>query len=260
MKNFILFLVFKISTNVYAHQLEENKPTKQNTAVLCMDMINSFFQREEGDLINSGKDEFPVNDANNNFVSCVNSVLTQFDSNNIVYVSDCYPENHLTDVVNYPGFNAFDIIPFTVAGCQVQSMWPKHAKRGSLGANFHQNLSFLSSNKLLKATDVETDSFTAFMDKDGKGVPAFENGQTLEDFLKQKNIKHVVLVGVDPKHCIFGSGWHAAQLGFKAYMVNDAIRTGNMHSLIRPFEEEGGEVIQRNDLSNYFPWVSAAAS
>lgn len=107
-----------------------------------------------------------------------------------------------------------------------QVMWPDHCVQGSEGAELVDSLDFERAPNgvavFRKGTDPTIDSYSAF----------FDNGHRkdtgLGDWLKEKGVVAVVIVGVATDYCVKFTALHAAELGFDVILLEDGCRGVNL--------------------------------
>lgn len=134
----------------------------------------------------------------------------------VVATQDWHPKDHLSFAANNPGKMVGDVIDLN--GCQ-QVMWPVHCVQGRHGANFHPELKRELIHMIFqKGVNAEVDSYSGF----------FDNSRTcptgLEQWLKQKEISELYILGLATDYCVKYTALDAAQLGFKTWLIEDACR------------------------------------
>lgn len=123
----------------------------------------------------------------------INSLIESNIYDEIIFTQDWHPSNHKSFASNN-GKNIGDIIELN--GIQ-QFMWPDHCVQGSHGAEFHKDLNTSKINHIVrKGTNPEIDSYSAFQDNN-------HFMQTdLDNYLKEKNIELVEVVGLALDYCV----------------------------------------------------------
>lgn len=98
-------------------------------------------------------------------------------------------------------------------------IWPVHCLADSWGAAFHPELSVVGPS-VRKGANGE-DGYSGFTMKDpttGETTPT-----ELEDVLRSKAIRRVVVVGLATDYCVSATALDAARLGFGTEVLQDAI-------------------------------------
>lgn len=93
-----------------------------------------------------------------------------------------------------------------------KSSWPVHCVAETPGANYHPNLDSDSIQEHL------------YKGQGAHGYSAFEGitqqGGSLEELLKGKNISEVDVVGIATDHCVLASALDAKKLGFEVRVIS----------------------------------------
>lgn len=98
-------------------------------------------------------------------------------------------------------------------------IWPVHCVADTWGAAFHPDLSVVGPS-VRKGANGE-DGYSGFTMKDpttGETKPT-----ELEDLLRSKGIRQVVIVGLATDYCVSATALDAARLGFGTEVLQDAI-------------------------------------
>ncbi|MBB04394.1 MAG: nicotinamidase/pyrazinamidase [Pseudooceanicola sp.] len=172
-------------------------------ALLVIDVQKDFcpggaLAVEEGDVIVPG----------------INALMTDFPA--VLLTQDWHPAGHSSFATSHEGKSPFDLIDMSY-GPQV--LWPDHCIQGSLGAQFHPDLTVDRADLILrKGYNPDIDSYSAF----------FENDHTtptgLEGYLRTRGIDDLTLVGLATDFCVNFSAVDAAKLGFKVTVRSDLCR------------------------------------
>lgn len=196
-----------------------------NTALIVVDMQNDFMPT--GTL--------PVTDADK-IVPLINELARLFP--NVVLTQDWHPANHLSFADNHLGRQAFERIELSYGW---QTLWTTHCVQGSFGANFHQDLDIPHAQLIIrKGTNPKIDSYSAFIEADRKTQTG------LAGYLRERQIKHLYIVGVATDFCVAWTALDAQQLGFNTFVIEDACRAIDMNgSLAQAWHEMQNVGIQR---------------
>jgi len=103
-------------------------------------------------------------------------------------------------------------------------VWPVHCLQRSRGAAFHPNLKIPPGSIFLyKGMDPERDAYSAFQSEDDKGI-------LLGKLLKMLGIKEIYIAGLATDYCVRFSAKDAIKQGFKARVLEDAIKGVNLEA------------------------------
>jgi len=166
-------------------------------------------------------------------VSVINNLQPQFSLK--VLTQDWHPADHMSFAANHSGAEPFSMTEMPY-GPQV--LWPSHCIQGSQGAEFHKDLKTDGATiTIRKGFRRDIDSYSAF----------FENDHTtptgLTGYLRDQNIKSLVMTGLATDFCVRFSAIDAAKLGFDVTIVDDACRAidmdGSLDDAMRDFAKNG---------------------
>jgi len=179
-----------------------------NTALIVIDVQNDFCPG--GALAIKRGDEV---------IDPINKIIPRF--NNIIYIQDWHPNNHVSFASTHPGKQPFETIQLKYGK---QTLWPAHCIIGSKGAAFHPNLIITPGHMIVRKGHRSTiDSYSAFFEND-KSTPT-----GLHSYLKDRSIDSVVLVGLATDYCVAWSALDATRLSLKTTVVLSACRAINLH-------------------------------
>jgi len=168
---------------------------KQGDCLLIVDMQNDFMPW--GSL--------PVPDADK-IIPVLNSYIELFYKKGLpIFASrDWHPPNHCSFKEN-------------------GGSWPSHCVQHTKGAEFADGLR-LPENVIIisKATDPEKEAYSALQDTE------------LAQLLRQNKIKRCFVGGVATEYCVLSTVLDLLKLGYKTYVLRDAIKGVN----INPKDEE----------------------
>lgn len=197
-----------------------------------------------------------VIDVQNDF--CPNGALAVVDGDAVIPVinqlqskfalkiltQDWHPADHTSFAINHPGAEPFSMTEMPY-GPQV--LWPSHCIQGTQGAEFHKDLETDGAAVTIrKGFRRDIDSYSAF----------FENDRTtptgLAGYLRDQNIKSLVMTGIATDFCVRYSAVDAAKLGFDVTLVEDACRAidmdGSLDAAMRDFEENGVKIMTSDQI------------
>lgn len=173
-----------------------------NHALLVIDVQNDFCPG--GALAVSGGDTI---------VPGINALMAEFPS--VILTQDWHPAGHSSFASSH------DADPMSLMQMPYgpQVLWPDHCIQGSIGANFHADLTTDRADLIIrKGFNPAIDSYSAF----------FENDHTtptgLEGYLRTRGITDLTLVGLATDFCVNYSAVDAAKLGFAVTVREDLCR------------------------------------
>ncbi|GJM33291.1 MAG: nicotinamidase [Saprospiraceae bacterium] len=184
----------------------------------------------------------PVEEGNQ-VVPIANKLMEVFDL--VVATQDWHPANHGSFAANHPWRKPGQVIDLN--GLQ-QILWPIHCVQESFGAEFVQELNIAKVSKIFpKGTDPEVDSYSGFFDNGHRKATG------LGDFLKEKEVKEVFIMGLAADYCVKFTVLDAIELGFEAYLIVDGTRgvnlnAGDVEKAIAEMQEKGAHLVQSAEL------------
>ncbi len=150
-------------------------------------------------------------------VPIINNLLPYFD--HVIATQDWHPQGHASfaSVHNKtPGeLIELDGVP--------QVMWPDHCVQGTRGAEFIAELNTHAIDHVVqKGTNLNIDSYSGFFDNQRLQATG------LADYLREKGLTDVYIVGLATDYCVKFTALDAAELGFNTWVIQDACRGVNM--------------------------------
>ena len=180
----------------------------------------------QNDFIPGGALPVPQGDK---IVALVNQLEAQFDL--VVATQDWHPANHGSFAANQPGKKPGDVIELNGLS---QILWPVHCVQNTPGAAFVAELDLKPVAKVFqKGTDPGIDSYSGFFDNGHRKATG------LEDFLKERKVSDVFVVGLAMDYCVKFTALDAVELGFSAHFIEDASRGVNLNpgDVVKSVEE-----------------------
>ena len=136
----------------------------------------------------------------------------------VVVTQDWHPAGHQSFASSHPGRQPLDTVPMPYGE---QVLWPDHCIQGTAGAEFHPDVQGTIHRAhviVRKGYNSDVDSYSAF----------FENDKTtrtgLAGYLRDKQIRRCVLVGLAYDFCVAWSALDARREGFDASILTDYTR------------------------------------
>ncbi len=172
-------------------------------ALILVDLQNDFIEDGALEVPNGGE-----------VVEVANSIQSKFDM--VVATQDWHPINHSSFAVNHPGQIPGDTIMLNNLS---QILWPVHCVQNTQGAAFIPSLKTELINKIFyKGTDVQIDSYSGFFDN------GHQKATGLGDYLKEKKVTDVYILGLATDYCVKFTAMDAQNLGFNTYLIEDGCR------------------------------------
>ncbi len=100
-------------------------------------------------------------------------------------------------------------------------VWPVHCVAGTWGAQFHPSLQVVDGADVVRKGTGGEDGYSAFSVRQPTTGERADTG--LEDILRARGVRNVVIVGLATDYCVKETGLDAVRLGFGATVVTDAI-------------------------------------
>jgi len=173
----------------------------------------------------------------------INQLQPEYDL--VVATKDWHPEDHGSFAENHEGRNPGEVVDLNGLD---QILWPTHCIQESPGAEFVPGLNTEKLDKVIfKGTDAGIDSYSGFFDN-GK-----RKATGLGDYLKEKGITEVHVLGLATDYCVKFTALDAVALGFKTALIADASRgvdlqPGDVDQAIEEMRNAGIEVFQTEDV------------
>lgn len=148
----------------------------------------------------------------------INKLQQNYDL--VVATQDWHPADHGSLVTNHPGHQVGEVIDLN--GLQ-QILWPAHCVQGTSGADFVPGLDRDRWAAVFrKGTDPGIDSYSGFFDNGRRKATG------LGDYLKERGVTEVHVLGLATDYCVKFTALDAASLGFKTALIGAASRGVNL--------------------------------
>jgi nicotinamidase/pyrazinamidase len=169
----------------------------------------------QNDFIKDGALAVPEGET---IIPLVNDLQKGFDL--IIATQDWHPRSHGSFADNHEGTNPGQVIDLNGLP---QVLWPVHCVQDSSGAEFAPGLDMDKVDKVfVKGTDVGIDSYSGFYDN------GHRKSTGLADYLKDKGVKEVYVVGLAADYCVKFTVLDALKEGFKTYLYTNATKGVNL--------------------------------
>ena len=182
------------------------------SALLIIDVQNDFCPN--GALAVSRGDEVigPLNDL---------ALIFSRKGARVIATQDWHPGDHVSFASSHPGKKSGDMVKVkgSKAAIEDQVLWPDHCVQNTQGAEFYKNLDTGLLHMIIrKGYRKQLDSYSAFFEND-RITPT-----GLDGFLKGLSMDTVFLGGLATDYCVFYSAMDAIALGYRTYVIKDAVR------------------------------------
>ncbi len=150
-------------------------------------------------------------------IAVAQRMLPRFDI--VVATQDWHPRDHQSFAANHgsrPGKEPGQLIEL---GGLPQVLWPVHCVQNTRGAELHDDLERGKISAVFrKGIDPEVDSYSGFYDNGHKKATG------LADWLRQKRITRLYVLGLATDYCVKFTVLDARQLGFDVWLIEDGCR------------------------------------
>ena len=161
-------------------------------------------------------------------IAPINRLIEKFV--NVVLTQDWHPRGHSSFASSHA-----DHAPFSSKEMHygMQTLWPDHCVQGTPGADFHEDLAWTKAQLILrKGFRSPIDSYSAFYENDRRTPTG------LAGYLKERDIRSVVLAGLATDYCVAHSAIDAKRLGLSVHVVMDATRAIDLNGSLAAAEKE----------------------
>ena len=201
-------------------------------ALILVDIQNDFvpggaLQVAEGDQV----------------VPVANRLMPMFDL--VVATQDWHPADHLSFASQHPDKKAGNMIKLHG---QNQILWPDHCVQNTFGAELVAGLDKNRIDRVFtKGTNRQVDSYSGFFDND------YRQATGLGEFLKQKGVTDVSILGLATDYCVKFTALDARQLSFKTFVIEDGCRGVNLNpsdvsKALEQMQRAGVKIVQSKRL------------
>ena len=176
-------------------------------------------------------------------IPLANELQRRFDL--VLATQDWHPPDHGSFAANHPGKKPGDRI--ILDGIE-QILWPAHCVQNRHGAEFAPSFDTSRvAHVFHKGIDPRIDSYSTFFDN------AHRRETGLADYLKERSIKDIYLMGLALDYCVRYSALDARQLGLNTQVILDGCRgiglePGDIDDAIDEMKRVGAIMLQSHDL------------
>ena len=178
-------------------------------------------------------------------IPVANRVQPHFDL--VVATQDWHPGNHGSFAANHPGTGPGDVIELN--GLR-QILWPVHCVQGTRGAEFAEALETDRIARVFrKGTDPGIDSYSGFFDNGHRKATG------LGDYLKERSVDHVFVLGLATDYCVKFTALDARSLGIETSLIEDGCRgvelqAGDVERAVADVRAAGVQVVRGCDINS----------
>jgi nicotinamidase/pyrazinamidase len=203
-----------------------------NNALIIVDLQNDFLAG--GALAVPGGDEV---------LPLANELQRRFDV--VLATQDWHPPDHGSFAANHPGKKPGDRI--MLDGIE-QILWPVHCVQNTHGAEFAPSFDTTRIDHVFhKGIDPRIDTYSTFFDN------AHRRSTGLADYLEDRAIKDIYLLGLALDYCVKYSALDARQLGLMTHVILDGCRGIDLHPedvdlALKEMKAAGAVIVQSGEL------------
>jgi nicotinamidase/pyrazinamidase len=147
-------------------------------------------------------------------IEVANRLLPKYDL--VVATQDWHPAEHKSFASQHQNRAVGESVE--LSGVE-QMLWPDHCVQGSRGAEFASSLNTDAIHHVVrKGTDHAIDSYSGFFDN------ARRKATGLEEYLLDRGVDEIHLVGLATDYCVKATALDAADLGFRTVVLTEGIR------------------------------------
>ncbi|WP_329120083.1 isochorismatase family protein [Streptomyces sp. NBC_01353] len=118
--------------------------------------------------------------------------------------------------------------------------WPVHCVAGTEGVGFHPNFAPAVASGAIEAVFDKGAYEAAYSGFEGRD----ENGRTLAEWLRERDVREVDVVGIATDHCVRATALDAAREGFEVQVLLDLTAGVAKETTERALEELRGAGVQ----------------
>lgn len=147
-------------------------------------------------------------------VPVANRLMPEYDL--VVATQDWHPGGHHSFATQHAGRQVGEVVE--LVGLP-QILWPEHCVQGTTGAEFAPGLNTAGIDKVIqKGTDRHIDSYSGFFDN------ARRKATGLEQYLREKGVDEVHIMGLATDYCVKFTALDAVDLGFRTVVLSEGVR------------------------------------
>jgi len=182
-----------------------------NRCLIVVDAQYDFFVVSKEDYLNGRGGALGVPDSSE-IIPVINELLPKYDL--IIFTKDWHVEDMEAFASSHEGKQPFDT--YINSKGEKDTLWPGHCVQNTRGADIHEGIDF----------DLIKKDFYIFkkgLKKDSHPYSGF-GAEGLTEFLKEKGVDEVHIVGLATDYCCKDTAIDAVQNGFKTVFIIDGMR------------------------------------
>jgi nicotinamidase/pyrazinamidase len=164
----------------------------------------------------------------------------------MVATQDWHPQDHVSFASNHEGRAPFETMD--LYGHE-QVLWPDHCVQGSAGARLHHDLPIQHLDAIVrKGQDPAVDSYSTFRNNWNQAGKRPATG--LAAYLKEREVRRVVLAGLARDYCVKWSAEDAVDAGFETTVLWELTRPvdpGSDDAVRKALEDKGVNLVDARD-------------
>lgn len=170
-------------------------------------------------------------------VPVANRLMPEYEL--VIATQDWHPGDHLSFASQHPGRWAGEVV--SVEGLD-QILWPDHCIQETPGAQLALELNTAGVHHVIrKGTDRSIDSYSGFFDNGHRKATG------LGDYLKQRGVTAVDVMGLATDYCVRFTALDAVGLGFETRLLTEGSRgveltPGDCAAAIRQMKNAGVQI------------------
>ncbi len=163
----------------------------------------------------------------------------------VLATQDWHPPDHGSFAANHPGKKPGDRI--MLDGIE-QILWPVHCVQNTRGAEFASTFDTSRIARIFhKGIEPRIDSYSTFFDN------AHRRETGLSDYLKERSIKDIYLMGLALDYCVKYSVLDSRQLGLNTHVILDGCRgiglePADLDRALDEMKHAGAVLLQSSEL------------
>lgn len=174
-------------------------------------------------------------------VSVINELLPKFDL--VIFTKDHHPNGMEAFASSHEGKKPFD--PYINSQGVEDVLWPDHCVAGTPGSDIHGGID-------LGLIVGDFYIFKKGLTKEAHPYSGF-GAEGLDEFLKERGVTEVHLVGLALDYCVKDTAIDAAKLGYKTVVIEDGTRPidPDINSVLQEFSVSGVTMIESFEFDQY---------
>lgn len=220
------------------------KANKKKFVLGIIDPQNDFFQSGSLEVPNSNEIIGPINKFRFLLMDKINTFISM----------DTHPNKHISFASTH-NKKIYDVVKIETVMknkdivVTEQTLWPDHCVVNTIGQKIHPHIIITNLDFIVKKGTIQNvESYSAFGDENGN---YYEN-TGLDDWLKNKNITDIILVGLATDYCVYNTALDGLKNGYKIHIILSCVRGVNKDTTISAIQDMMDQgVIFYDDIDNF---------